>query len=237
MNEDVEEKYYSVLEGLKKGLKRNYKNGILLQFEGDKLRPVSSAEFTFHIFCQPEGIPVRCIREALKDNRGKWGLTNAGTYRNLIWPWTENRAAIAFSCVDPKITYERLKHVINFTSTHGIFPEKVRPDGFWILFGYLTSHSSFVYAVNSLLCNDNGKKLFIGAGFPKEWKDVRFRDIYTFSGYGVSLTLKKGKVKELIIVNCRDFERQIIINLLNQSFGKEHRILKVELKPGQNKIL
>jgi len=168
---------------------------------------------------------------------GEWGLTNSGTYRNLIWPWTENRCAIAFSCVEPKITYERLKHVINFTSTHGIFPEKVRPDGFWILFGYLTSHSSFVYALNSLLCNDNGKELFIGVGFPKEWQDVSFRNIFTISGYGVSLMLKKGRVKQLIIVNCRDFERQITINLLNQSFGKEHRILKVKLKPGQNKIL
>jgi len=237
LNEEVEEKYYTVLEGLKKGLKRNYKNGILLQFEGDSLRPVPSAEFTFHIFCQPEGIPVKCIKEALKYNMGEWGLTNSGTYRNLIWPWTENRAAIAFSCVEPKVTYERLKHVINFTSTHGIFPEKVRPDGFWILFGYLSSHTSFIYALNSLLCNDKGKKLFIGAGFPEEWEDVIFRNIYTISGYGVSLTIKKGKVKELIIENCRDFEREIKINLLNPSFGKEHRIMLKKLKPGKNRIL
>ncbi|MCX8083243.1 MAG: hypothetical protein N3D17_07675 [bacterium] len=237
LNESIDERYIKTLEGLKKGLQRNYKNGILLQYEGDTLRPVPSAEFTFQIFALPEGITTKSIREALKDNQGKWGLTNAGTYRNLIWPWTENRCAIAFASVDPQITYQRLKHVINFTSTHGIFPEKVRPDGFWILFGYLTSHSSFVYALNSLLASDSGKKLFIGAGFPEDWKEVMFEDIYTASGYGVSLHLKRGKVRKLVVENCREEEREITIHLLNPSFGKQHRIFKQRLRPDKNRII
>lgn len=237
LGEKLDEKYVRTLEGLKKGLHRNYRNGILLQFEGDELKPVPSAEFTFQIFSLPEGINTKSIKEAIKDNQGKWGLTNSGTYRNLIWPWTENRCAIAFAAVDPKITYQRLKHVINFTSTNGIFPEKVRPDGFWILFGYLSSHSSFVYALNSLLASDNGKQLFIGAGFPEDWKDVSFENIYTASGYGVSLYLKKGKVQKLVIENCRDKEREITIHLLNSSFGKQHRIFKQKLKAGKNRII
>lgn len=233
----LDEKYISVLKGLQKGMKGNYKDGILLQFRGDRKRPVSSAEFTYHILTQPKGIPKKNLYEALKDNMGKWGLTNSGTYRNLIWPWTENRAAIAFSAVDPKITYQRLKHVINFTSTHGIFPEKVRPDGFWILFGYLSAHSSFVYAVNSLLASDNEKTLYIGAGFPSCWRVVVFKNIYTPSGYGVSLQLEGGKVKELYVENCRDESRYVKIHLLNENFGKEFRIIEKVLKPGKNSIL
>ncbi|MCM8807093.1 MAG: hypothetical protein NC926_03930 [Candidatus Omnitrophica bacterium] len=236
LNIELNENYVRILENLKKGLRRNYKDGILLQYEGDMLRPVSSAEFTFQIFSLPEGITIKSIKKALKDNQSEWGLTNSGTYRNLIWPWTENRAAIAFSIVDPNITYQRIKHVINFTSKHGIFPEKIRPDGYWILFGYLTAHSSFIYAVNSLLVSDNGKRLFIGVGFPEEWKNIAFENIYTTSGYGVSFSLKNGRIKKLVIENCREDEREITIYLLNKHFGKEHIIFTQRLKPGKNKI-
>lgn len=234
---EVKKKYQIVFEGLKESLEHNYQNGILLQFRGDPGKPVSSAAFTFHLLRHPKGIGSKGIREAFKANQGKWGLTNVGTYRNLIWPWTETRAAIAFSCVDPRITYERLRHVIRFTSSLGIFPEKVRPDGFWILFGYLSAHSSFVQAVNSLMASDNGTTLYVGAGFPGDWKDVRFANIYTSSGWGVTFQVKEGKVKQLTIENCWGEARRLTIRVLNPVFGKEFRIIKRTLNSGKTCIV
>ncbi|HOL21709.1 MAG TPA: hypothetical protein PLQ41_02490 [bacterium] len=44
-------------------------------------------------------------------------------------------------------------------------------------------------------------------------------------------------VKELVIENCREEEREITIHLLSPSFGKSHRIWNVKLKPGKNRIV
>ncbi len=226
---NVEEKLLKLLGGLRKGLKGNFRHGILYDFAGGL--DVSSAGFTYQALASPEGVGTKTVRASLKSAQGEWGLTNNGTYRNLIWPWTEGRGALAFSCIDPYITYLRLKNAIRFTSTHGIFPEKIRPDGFWILFGYLTAHTTFVYAVNSLLAADDGQVLTVAAGVPAEWKNLSFENIYTASGYGVSLTVANGKIKKLIVVNCRDRKRIINLRLLRR------KIQTIELIPGKNHVI
>jgi hypothetical protein len=225
----VPDGYQGVLDGLRKSLKRNYRNHILSDYEGGK--EVSSASFIYHVLAQPEGITPKSLRAALKQSWGLWGLTNNGTYRNLIWPWTEGRAALAFSVTNPDFSFERLKHVVNFTSTHGIFPEKVRPDGFWVLFGYLTAHTTFVYAVNSLLACDDGKVLNVTVGIPAEWKNLSFEKVFTASGFGVSFSLKNGKVRKLVIENCRETKRSVKLRLLKKP------VRTVDLLPGINRIL
>jgi hypothetical protein len=217
------------LKGLQKGLKGNIKNGVLMDFCGGW--DVSSAGFTYQVLASPEGVGPKTVRASFQSAQGEWGLTNNGTYRNLVWPWTEGRGALAFSSIDPGVTYRRLRNAVRFTSTHGIFPEKIRPDGFWILFGYLTAHTTFVYAVNSLLATDNGRVLTVAAGIPREWRNLSFENIYTASGFGVSLTISEGKIKNLNIENCRGETRRISLRLLRR------KPRKISLRPGKNKLI
>ncbi len=218
-----------ILAGLEISLQGNIRNGLIYPWEN--ARRTTSASFTYELFSQPEGIGALNVRNAYKESQGEWGMTNPGTFRNLIWPWTECKAAIAFSAIDPKITFKRLKHVVKFTNTHGIFPEKIRPDGFWILFGYLSAHAAYVYALNTMLAADNGKTLFVAAGIPESWENLSFSNIYTASGLGVSFKMKNRKIKKLVIENTRDKQRSFTVKL---SSGKR---LKAKLDPGKNILI
>ena len=236
LEKTVDAHYCKMRDGLREALKGNYKDDVILPWAGAELKQ-SKTPFSLDMLMQPDGVSEKSIRKSYRDSQGEWGLSNPGTYRNLIWPWTECRAATAFTRIDPKISYQRLKHVLPFSSSHGIFPEKIRPDGFWILFGYLTAHASFVYGVNSLLATDNRKTLFISAGIPKDWQDLSFKNIYTASGFGVSMKLVKGKIKKLVIENTRSHAQKIKIKVLNKDFGKEAINKTLALKSGKNRII
>jgi Glycosyl hydrolase family 65 central catalytic domain len=229
LSERPEKRYEDILKGLEKSLKGNIRDGLIYPWQNADR--IVSTLFTYDLFLQPEGIGKKNIMAAYKASLGEWGLTNPGTFRNLIWPWTEAKAAIAFSTIKPEITYQRLKHVVKFTSTHGIFPEKIRPDGFWILFGYLSAHAGYIYALNTMLAADNGKTLFVVAGVPGSWKNLSFSNIYTASGLGVSLKMKDGKIIYFAIENTRDKARSFIIKL-NSAKNK-----KVKLEPGINILI
>ncbi|OGV74690.1 MAG: hypothetical protein A3K19_25440 [Lentisphaerae bacterium RIFOXYB12_FULL_65_16] len=227
--------YEHALAGLRKSLAGNYRDGVLLPWRGAKRGP-ESATFTYQALSLPAGVGASSLRLALRQSQGAWGLTHPGTYRNLIWPWTEGRAAVAFSTRDSRVTYQRLKHVLQFASTHGIFPEKVRPDGFWVLFGYLTAHATFVWAVNSLLAVDDGHTLSVARGVPADWGNLSFADIYTPSGYGVSLTLENGTVRHFEIENTRPEVRRVRVRRLNDAFPNAHLNRMITLAPGRNRI-
>ena len=119
----------------------------------------------------------------------------------MVWPWQETTTSVAFSTIDPKLAYRRLRNALRFTDAHGFFVEKIRPDGFWINIGYSTPHATAVWALNSLFATDNVKRLTVAVGLP-DWQDYSFENIRTPSGYAVSLDMTGGRVKKLVIDNC-----------------------------------
>ncbi len=232
----LDKKYTRTLASLRKSLSGNYRDGVLHSWK-NALRGPGNSAFTYHCLSLPHGIGARSLRAALRESRGEWGLTNPGTYRNLVWAWTEARAAAAFATINPGLTYERLKQALKVTSTHGIFPEKVRPDGFWVLFGYLTAHATWAWAANRMLAADDGKTLHIARGIPAEWRNLSFSDIHTASGFGVCFSLQNGRIRRLDIKNHYPVPRQIKLKALNPAFGKEAGSIRVNLKPGINHVI
>jgi len=228
-------RYAEAAVRLDAALQENYHDGFLFPWQG--ATEVATEAFTLYCLNMPEGITPKTVRTAYRMSHGVWGLTNAGQYPNLIWPWTENRAAVAFSSIDPALAFRRLVNVMRVTDTHGLFPEKVRPDGFWIFFGYGTPHATFVWALSSLLATDNGKRLTVAAGLPPAWRDFSFADIHTPSGYAVTCEMRGGKVTQLTITNPHPEPREIRLRLLSRAHGAEARNEKICLQPGENDII
>ncbi|NLX07695.1 MAG: hypothetical protein GXY33_21360, partial [Phycisphaerae bacterium] len=93
LDRPIDPAYRRVLAKLKRGLKANFRGKTLLPFAGAKT--ITSQVFTGFLLNLPEGIPAESIEQGLRLCQGQWGLTNPGTYRNLVWPWSEFKAATA----------------------------------------------------------------------------------------------------------------------------------------------
>lgn len=229
--------YTEAIARLSVGLAQNYQHGLLYPWQG--ATEISTINVIYYCLNVPEGVNAKSIRAALKLARdGEWGLTNsnAGQYPNLVWPWQEVCTAVAFSTVDPALSFRRLREAMKITDQHGLFPEKVRPDGFWIFFGYGTPHATFVWGLNSVMATDNGKVLTVAAGLPAEWKEYAFKDIRTPSGYAVSLEMKDGTVTHLSIVNSRTESQQIRLRLLAEGHPCARNEM-LALQPGENVLV
>jgi len=192
----------------------------------------------YYIENYPEGVNARSVHAAHKSDSGPWGLIadNAGRDPSMVWPWQEVATSVAFSTIDPRLAWRRLKNALRFTDTHGFFVEKIRPDGFWINIGYSTPHACFVWALNSLLATDNAKRLTVAVGLPEAWRDYSFTDIRTPSGYAVSSEMRNGKVKHLVIDNTRKEDRRIRLRLLPRGHA-DHRNETFVLHPGRNVVI
>ena len=231
-----DEHYSAALEGLTRVLQDNYRDGILYPWTG--ATEILTGMVMYYIENYPDGVNAKSIRAAHKSDSGPWGLIadNAGRDPAMVWPWQEAATSVAFSTIDPKLAWRRLKNAMRFTDMHGFFVEKIRPDGFWINIGYSTPHACFVWALNSLLATDNTKCLTVAVGIPASWKDYSFTDIRTPSGYAVSLEMRNGKVKRLVIDNTRKENRQMRLRLLPASHT-DHRDETLTLKQGKNMII
>lgn len=228
--------YAAAIEGLSIPVRENYRDGVLYPWKG--ARDVISTNAGSYNEEMPEGIDPRSIRASFRCKPGEWGLVadNAGRDPSLIWPAHESCTAIAFSSVDPRFAFRRMMRSLRFVDYHGFYPEKIRPDGFWINIGYTTCHAHLVWAVNSLLATDNVKKLTIAAGLPISWQDYSFENIHTPSGYSVSLEMKQGRVKRLVIENTRPETRKIRLRLLSGKH-QDARDEMVTLVAGRNVIV
>ncbi len=209
LNKDIDSSYKRIFEKLKMGLKQNYKGKILLPYKGAKR--INAGVFTHYLFNLPEGIPKEGIEKALKECRGKLGLTNPGPEQNLIWPWTENRTSIVLAYLKDKRAFKHLYNATKYTSSLGAFPEKIRPDWFPINYWYVTCHGSYVLALNSMLVHSKGDIIRILPGVPDSWKDVEFENLRVPPGILVSLKIRRDSIKSLILNN--DTEREIKVYL------------------------
>jgi len=209
LNKDIGSSYKRIFEKLKAGLKQNYRRKILLPFKGAKR--INTTLFTHYLFNLPEGIPKEGVEKALKECRGKLGLTNPGPYQNLIWPWMENKVSIVLAYLKDKRAFKHLYNGTKYTSSLGAFPEKIRPDGFPINYWYVTCHGSYVWALNSMLVHSKGDRIRVIPGIPDSWKDVEFENLRVPPGILVSLKIRRDSIKSLILTN--DTKRQMKLYL------------------------
>ncbi len=199
MNLPVEARYPILIDKLKKGLERNFSGKVLMPYLGAK--EITTQIFTSFLFNLPEGIPAEGIEKGLKVCEGKWGLTNPGPYRNLIWPWAECSAAAVLSFLKDTRAYDHLKKASLFTSTLGGLPEKIRPDRLWLGFWFIDAQGTYVWALNSMLVHSLEKSLRLLPGIPVSWTNVEFTNLRVPPGVLVSVSLKKGKLAKLTMEN------------------------------------
>ena len=157
--------------------------------------------FTCYLLNLPDGIPVAGIERGLIECEGKWGLTNPGSERNLVWPWAECQAATVLAYMHDQRAYEHLNRAAQITSQLGAFPEKVRPDCFWIGFYYTTCCGAFAWAVNSMLAHSRGDTLSILPAAPVDWADVAFTNLRVAPGLLVSAEARHGALAHLAVTN------------------------------------
>lgn len=226
--------YASAIKGLSATMRENYRDNVLYPWKGAR-DPLSNV--SYYVENMPEGINSKSILATYGTDWGPWGIIagNAGRDPGMIWPWSEATTSVAFSTINPKRAYRRLRNALRFTDMHGFFVEKIRPDGFWINIGYSTPHATSVWALNSLFATDNVKRLTVAVGLP-DWQDYSFENIRTPSGYAVSLDIQGGRVKKLVIDNCRPYPRQIRLRLLPRGHA-DHKDETLTFAPGENAIL
>ena len=227
LGKNIDDSYQRIYEKLKKGLKTNYQGKILLPFHGAKR--IGTSCFVYYLLNFPKGVPKETIEKGLKDCQGTLGLTNPGTYQNLVWPWAENKAAAALALMKDKRAYQHLYNGAKYTSSLGAFPEKIRPDGFVINYWYVSCHGSYVMALNNMLANSRNNELRILPAIPDMWKDIEFKNLRIPPGILVSVALKKGKIQNLTLENTATKNIEIKLDIPKKYLQIKH--LKIMKKP------
>ncbi|MDD2710616.1 MAG: hypothetical protein PHV34_21765 [Verrucomicrobiae bacterium] len=229
LNRKLDSGYARILAKLKAGLDKNFHGRLLMPFQGaDRCL---SAAFTFYLLNLPEGVPPENVEKALDECRGKLGLTNPGTYQNLIWPWTEFRAAAALAYLKDQRAFGHLSNGAKYTSSLGAFPEKIRPDGFPINYWFLSAHGTFVWALNAMLAHGDDRRLFVLPAIPDSWRDLEFRNLRVPLGLLVSLKMRKGKIERIVIENTSTQVLKRRVEIRSQYLGRNHaRIFPGEMQ-------
>ncbi len=207
--------YGALAKKLYKGLKENYRNGVLLPFRDATY--LATLQFSFYIFNLPEGTDKRSVYASLRDAATPFGLNTIQPeegYRD--WPWLSTRAAVALAHMgDSKECFKRLTHCMKYTSALGAIPEKIRIDGYPIGYGYPSPHALLVWASTTALCHDGKRReLRLLWGLDGQWKDLAFENIRLADGLLVSGKIEASTLIELKLRNTsnRDIARTLTIN-------------------------
>lgn len=145
-------------------------------------------------------------------------------YRGRIFTWTEYWIAAIYGMHEKREGWDRLKKCAKFTDRFGSIPERVFYDGELLKRPFMTSHASYIWAVNALLMNRKGKRLAILTNLPKNWKNLSFENLTTPDGLKVSATMDDGEITKLKIVNINAEQREV--NLFLPGKEKIKLILK-----------
>jgi len=202
----VPERYGVIMQKLRVGLARNYKDGVLMPFRGAQKPlciPLMAAVWNL-----PECVDYKSVKASLEQTKTIWGL-EAGmpTQKYKDWPWFHFRAAIASSFLKKGNALSHIYDGMKCNSALGAFPEKVRLDGYPIAYWYSSVHALFVFAVNSFLVNEADNRINILQHLPSTWKDVEFQNLRVPPGLLVSAGMKNGRLSLVEVMN--DTERLI----------------------------
>jgi hypothetical protein len=137
-------------------------------------------------------------------------------YKGRIFTWTEFWIAAISGMTGKPEGWTRLRKCAKFTDCFGSFPERVFYDGELLKQPFMTSHASYIWAMNSLLVSRNGDRLAICANLPERWFDLSFENLTTPDGLRVSAKMKGGIITELEIVNTNTEKRDISLALPGQ---------------------
>ena len=232
--EPVPEDYRRIAEKLPKGLRENYRNGVLMPFRDAKFHgAVALVDYFFNL---PEGVDRKSVLYSIKVSSGPLGFDSDTPIANIRdWPWSHAWMALIYSHWgwDQK-AFAELQQAMQHCSALGAIPEKVRMDGYPVNHYYTSTHAYYLWAFQTTLCHDRPDNvLALLQGMDGTWRDIEFSKLRMSGGLLVSLEAKKGRVRRLVLRNAgvRPIERKLKLN--PRYAGKVTDV--VSLRPGQTK--
>jgi hypothetical protein len=198
-----------IADRIRQALDRNVDGQAVLQsFEGGMSPHWGS--LIFHLFPQHPSrfatLQALSHYDAEMDSYNSHGVAG---YRGRIFTWTEFWISRLLAADEKPEGWQRLRQCAKFSDGFGSFPERVFYHGELLKQPFMSSHASYVWAMNSLLVNRQGDRLAVLTNLPAEWENVSFENLTTPDGLQVSATMEKKKIVRLVIKNLNQQERLI----------------------------
>lgn len=210
------DKLGEILSMIKEAMLRNIdEDGVLQSFAGG-MQP-HWGSLIFHIYPDHpvlgKTIDVLSHYDAELDS---YNSHEVAGYKGRVFTWTEYWIASILGMKGKPEGWMRLKKCAKFSDCFGSFPERVFYGGELFKQPFMTSHASYIWAVNNLLISRSGDRLAICASLPEEWTELSFENLTTPDGLRVSAKMEQGKITELEIVNVNTEKREIRLVLPGQ---------------------
>lgn len=197
-----------ILAMVKEAMDRNVdRDGVLQSFAGG-IRP-HCGSLVFELY--PDHPALGKTLKALSSYDKELDSYNSVSLHlhGRIFTWTEYRIAFILGQKEKPEGWIRLKKCAKFTDCFGSMPERVFYRGELLTSPFMTSHASYIWALNKLLMNRKGNRLAIFTNLPPAWKDLSFKNLTTHDGLRVSARMKRRKITRLEIVNTHAEKRDI----------------------------
>ena len=205
-----------IFKMLRSAIDRNVdKKGVLQSFSGG-MRP-HWGSLIFHLF--PDHPALQETLDALScydEELDSYNSIGVAPYKGRIFTWTEYWIALIWGLREKSEGWSRLKKCAKFTDCFGSFPERVFYRGELFKHPFMTSHASYIWALNNLLLTRNGNRLAVLTNLPETWTDLSFENLTTPDGLRVSARMECGKMTGLTIVNTNAEKRKIELVLPRQ---------------------
>jgi len=210
------ERYRAVAVKLAQGLRENYRRGIIM---ADKNAAQGGGSPLLALLNLPDALKndytPKSLEYWMRDAKTPWGFDKPQkNYRD--WPWSHCWLSIIFSHWGwGRKAFKELRLAMKDCSSLGAMPEKIRLDSYAINYWYTSTHASYLQAFQTALCHDRtDDAIGLLQGMDGTWQDLKFDQLRMRGGLLVSLKIKKGRVRELVLRNAgvRPVQRKLIWN-------------------------
>lgn len=194
--------YEKLSDKLYNGLRKNYCNDVLMPYHDAWY--LTGLQIWFYILNLPDGIPAAYFEKLLDDMKTPKGYTAIQpTEYALDWPWMAARGAICMSHLkNPKKAFELLLHQKKHTSSLGALPEKIRIDGYPLLYWYSTPHGLFIWSLCAALAHiDKNNCVNLLYGLDGQWKKLNFKNLRLPGEILVSVKIENKEATLIELVN------------------------------------
>jgi len=221
---------------LQRGLELNKVGGILYPYKPSKDRlPHLNVGSILPFWLFPELYNKETVDAYLEDAKELDGLGwgKGSRMRCRIFPWAETIAAATLAKGGDYRAYEHLVKAISCTNSYGGIPEYL-----WFPYQvsrqwYLAAHATFIIALRNIFVTEKNNKICLLQALPEEWQDVEIKNFRLKGGLLLSLQIKAGIIKRLILQNTssQEIEREILVGRVSP------KQITIKIGAGEKKVI
>jgi len=202
--------------------------GVLQSFQGGRIPHWGS--LIFDLFPEHPSLwpTIKKMMDNYDPTMGTWNFHGVNRYAEKAFPWASFWVARILSRAGKSVAMEVLRKTAEHVNYFGGMPERVFYHGEYFNEWFQTASAAFVWAINGMLANFDGKTLRILVSASDEWKDVSFKGIHAGKGLVVAAEIRAGVPVYLEITNLFPEEREI------ECMYGAGPAMAILLKPGTN---